>query len=46
MILRIATEEEKAGYWPMLTEYFPPLQEVADRSGRNIPVAILEAAAA
>lgn len=46
MILRIATEDEKAGYWPMLTEYFPPWQEVADRSGRNIPVAILEAARA
>lgn len=45
MILRIATEEEKVGYWPMLTEHFPPWQEVADRSGRNIPVIILEAAA-
>lgn len=42
MLLRVATTEEKAGYWPMLTEYFPPWQEVADRSGREVPVIILE----
>ncbi len=45
MMLRVATKEEKARYWPMLTEYFPPWQEVADRSGRDVPVIILEAAA-
>lgn len=44
MNFRIADVAEKAELWPRLTEAFPYWQEVADRSHREFPVAILEPA--
>lgn len=42
MLLRIASDEEKAQLWPAMTEAFPYWQEVSDRCERNIPIAILD----
>lgn len=42
MSCRVASAEEKAHYWPIMTAHFPMWKEVEDRSTRKFPVVILE----
>jgi deazaflavin-dependent oxidoreductase (nitroreductase family) len=42
MIFRLAMTEEKARYWPQLTELFPKWQRIEERTGRKLSVALLE----
>ena len=42
MIAHIASPEEKAEYWPQLTNLFPKWQMMEDRSKRSFKVVILD----
>jgi deazaflavin-dependent oxidoreductase (nitroreductase family) len=39
---RLATDEERDGYWPRLTEIWPDYDVYATRTERQIPVIVLE----
>ena len=39
---RTATPDEKAGFWRMMTERWPPYDEYQHKTSREIPVVVLE----
>ena len=46
VVARQASPEEKARLWPRLVEIYPPYADYQEKTSRDIPVAILERAAA